>query len=103
MQVNTNGVISLGKKYSTLSPRSLPLTTTDKIIAPYWADVDTRGIRNVYYRQTTDHSLLTRATIEIRRAYPMLQNLTITNTVIATWDSVGYYYQSTDKVSNMCA
>ena len=99
MQVNANGVISLGGRYTTSTPRSLPLTGTYKIIAPYWADVDTRGTGNIYYRQTTDPILLARATSEIRAAYPMSQNLTITNMFIATWDSVGYYYRHTDKVS----
>ena len=101
MQVNADGVISLGRAYSTFTPRSLPLTGTDKIIAPYWADVDTRGTGDIYYRQSTDHSLLTRATDEIRAAFPESRNVTITNLFIATWDSVGYYYQSTDKV-RMC-
>ncbi|XP_065916878.1 uncharacterized protein [Dysidea avara] len=97
--VNANGVISLGGRYTTSTPRSLPLTGTYKIIAPYWADVDTRGTGNIYYRQTTDPILLARATSEIRAAYPMSQNLTITNMFIATWDSVGYYYRHTDKTN----
>ena len=98
MQVNADGVISLDRRYSIYTPRSLPLTRTDKIIAPYWADVDTRGTGNIYYRQTTDPSLLARATSEIRAAFPMSQSIAITNMFIATWDSVGYYYWSTDKV-----
>jgi len=95
MQVNANGVVSLDGRYSLSTPGSLPLTGTAKIIAPYWADVDTRGTGNIYYRQTTDPDLLARATSEIRA---MSQNVTITNLFIATWDRVGYYYQSTDKV-----
>ena len=70
-----------------------------RIIAPYWADVDTRGTGDIYYRQTTDPSLLARAISEIRAAFPILQNVTITNMFIATWDSVGYYYRNTNKVS----
>jgi len=69
-----------------------------KIIAPYWADVDTRGTGNIYYRQTTDPSLLARATSEIREAFPESQNITIENLLIATWYKVGYYYQNSDKV-----
>ena len=99
MQVNTKGVISLGSSFVFSTPSSLPLTGTYKVIAPYWADVDTRGTGNIYYRQTTDPSLLARATSEIRAAFPMSQNSTITNIFIATWDSVGYYYRNTDKVS----
>jgi len=72
---------------------------TDKIIAPYWADVDTRGTGQVFYRQTTDSSLLARATSEIKAAFPRSQNVTITDLLIVTWDNVGYYYQKNDKVS----
>jgi len=52
----------------------------------------------VFYRQTTDPSLLARATSEIRSAFPSSHNVTITDLLIATWDNVGYYYQKSDKV-----
>ena len=76
----------------------MPLPGTDKIIAPYWADADTRGIGDIYYRQTTDPCLLARATSEIRAAFSDSSKATITNMFIATWDSVGYYDRHTDKV-----
>ena len=99
MQVSVDGFISLDKSISRSTPRSLPLTGTEKIIAPYWADVDTRGTGDIYYRQTTDPSLLARATSEIKAAFPDSLDLTITNMFIATWDRVGYYYRNTNKVS----
>ena len=98
IQVNDNGVISFGSRYNVRTPLSLPLTGTDKIIAPYWADVDTRGTGQVFYRQTTDPSLLAKATTEIRAAFSISQNFTISNLLIVTWDNVGYYYQKSDKV-----
>ena len=52
----------------------------------------------MFYRQTTDPSLLARATSEIREAFPNAQNVTIRNLLIATWDHVGYYFQRSDKV-----
>ena len=97
-QVNDNGVISFGSRYNVRTPLSLPLSGSNKIIAPYWADVDTRGTGDIYYRQTTDPSLLARATSEIRTAFPRSLNNTISNLLIATWDRVGYYYRNTDKV-----
>ena len=99
MQVNDNGVISFGRRFSVRTPQSFPLRSrTIKIIAPYWADVDARGTGNIYYRQTTDPSLLARATTEIRAIFSTSANASITNLLIATWDRVGYYYQRTDKV-----
>ena len=98
--MGVDGVISLDEDiYLGSTPCSFPLTRTDEIIAPYWADVDTRGTGDIYYRQTTDPSLLARATSEIITAFPDSPDLTITNMFIATWDRVGYYNQRTDKVS----
>ena len=97
-QINDNGVISFNNPYNVRTPLSLPLSGTDQIIAPYWADVDTRGTGQIFYRQSTDPSLLARTENEIRRAFPMSQNVTITNLLIATWDAVGYYLFNDDKV-----
>ena len=77
---------------------SLPLYDTDKIIAPYWAYVDTSGTGKIFYRQTSDPSLLARASREIQTAFPTYQNVTIANLFIATWDAVSYHYGGTDKV-----
>ena len=56
LQVNTNGVVSLDSRFTSSYVRSLPLTGTDKIMAPFWANVDTRGTGQIFYRQTTDHN-----------------------------------------------
>ena len=77
----------------------LPLYNTDKIIAPYWDDVDTRGTGQIFYRQTTDLHLLDRVQRDIQAAYPLSRNVTLTNLFIATWDAVGYYDMQTDKVN----
>ena len=100
-QVNDNGFISLNRPYNFHFPLPLPLNGTqqnEQIIAPYWADVDIRGAGRIYYRQTSDTNLLARATNEIRQRFPMSQNTTITNLLIATWSEVGYYYRNSDKV-----
>ena len=96
--MNDNGVISFNSRYNVRTPLSLPLSGTQQIIAPYWADVDTRGTGQVLYRQSTDPSLLARASREIQNAFPSSQNISITNLLIATWDEVGYYFQKSDKV-----
>jgi len=101
MQVNFNGVISVGGFFTASTPSSLPLSRPAKIIAPYWADVDIGGTGNIYYRESKDPILLTRATGEIRAAFPLLNNVKITDLFIATWDSVGYFYNGTDKVRNI--
>ena len=98
LQVNDNGVISFNSRYNVRTPLSLPLRGTQQIIAPYWADVDTRGTGQVLYRQSTDPSLLARASGEIQTALSLTRNIEIKNLLITTWNAVGYYFRNTDKV-----
>ena len=97
IQINTNGIISLDDRFTDSSSEPLLLSDNDKIIAPFWADVDTRGIGDIFYRQTKDSIFLNRATGLIRAAFPAAKN--VTDLFIATWDNVGYFSQNTDKVS----
>ena len=98
IQVNDDGVISFNSRFSDDTPRPLPLSGTDQIIAPYWADVDTRGTGQIFYRQSTDPSLLARASSEIQSALSLTRGIELKSLLIATWDGVGYYYSNTDKV-----
>ena len=52
----------------------------------------------MFYRQTTDTNLLTRATNEIQSVFLASTNASIKNLLIVTWDAVGYYNNHTDKV-----
>ena len=83
--------------YNAHTPRALP-TGSARFIAPYWADVDTTGTGQIHYRQTNNPSLITRATNEIQRAFPLSENINVTNLLIVTWDAVGYYGSNTHKV-----
>ena len=98
VQVNTNGVISFSPYFDDSTPHLFPLSGTDKIIAPYWADVDATGTGDIYYRKTTDNNLLARATKQIRIAFPNVHVASAEYLLIATWDRVGYYPEQTDKV-----
>ena len=80
------------------TPFLFPLRWTYRIIAPYWADVDTRRSGRIFYRQTSDPNLLAKAASDIRRGFPLSQNVSISNLLIATWDAVGYYDNNGDKV-----
>ena len=97
-QVGSNGIISFTRSFNSHAPRPLPLSENQRIIAPFWADADLRGIGEVYYRQTDNSILLARATNEIKAAFLMFQNVNVTSLFIVTWDSVGYYDRHTDKV-----
>ena len=70
------------------------------MVAPFWADVDTRGTGNVWYRESLDAALIARANNEIATAFPAQIPFTASDLFIATWDGVGYFDSKTDKVWN---
>jgi hypothetical protein len=76
--LNTNGNITFNAPYAQYTATGFPINTP--MIAPFWADVDTRapatGDRgNVWYHLYSDR-------------------------LVVTWDSVGYYDQRTDLRNN---
>ena len=97
--MNNNGDISFTQSLSGYTPQQFPLDAGVPIIAPYWADVDTRGTGNVWYRLTTDPEIILRVRNEIAVAFPQLSTSFIAQeVVVATWDRVGYFDTRTDKV-----
>ena len=73
------------------------------LIAAFWGDVDSRGTGTVWYQRSTDNALLSRATIDIRNAFPAqaAAGFIATDLFIATWDGVGYFSRNTDLVSRI--
>jgi hypothetical protein len=74
--LNNNGNISFGKPIGAYTPNSFNTQNLAPMIAPFWADVDTRGTGTVAVRRDIPHEL------------------------ILTWDKVGYYSQHTDKLAS---
>lgn len=64
----------------------------------FWADVDTRGTGDLWYRLSTDSLLFDRANTEIRTAFPYQPPFNATQMYIATWDGVGYFDSKVDRV-----
>ena len=62
-----------------------------KYIAPYWADAGIARGGEVFYRQTTDPTLLQRATDEIRAAFSIQNDVTMKSLLIVTWYRTGYF------------
>lgn len=96
--MNNNGLLSFGDAVSTYTPRSFPLND-DQLIAPYWADVDTRGKGTVWFREVNDSTLLDRIGRDIHANVDNLFGFQPTLALIVTWDSVGYYSSHYDLVS----
>jgi len=98
VQVNNNGIISFANSFGQFNPSRFPRNFTDALIAPYWADADTseNGSGTVFYRETTNPTLLQRASREIQDGLSM--SFLPSHLFIATWDSIGYYLRRTDRV-----
>ena len=96
--MNNNGLLSFGAGIGQFTPDGFPLGDGRRVIAPFWGDVDTRGTGTVWYRETTDTSLLLRARNEVRTAFVNQMSFEPERLFIATWDHVGYYNSHTDLV-----
>lgn len=72
--INNNGNVSFGLPFSTYTASGFP-SGTFKMVAAFWADVDTRGAGSGLVWQKTYDS----------------NGDTIPDTLIVTWDRVGYY------------
>lgn len=78
--INNNGNISFNSGIAAYTPDpNLPIGAGQPIIAPFFADVDTRGTGSVG---------------------AVYLNQTVTNQTIVTWDQVGYYDQHTDLLNS---
>ena len=103
--MNNNGVISFSNSVDVFTPDTFPLSGEQELIAPYWSDVDTRPPERaggtVWYRETADPSVLSRARSEISRVFVDHQDFNPVYALIATWDHVGYYEMKFDKASDV--
>ena len=97
LQVNTNGAVSLDGILQHYT--DVPLFMIDTaLIAVFWADVDTRGSGEVFYRQTNESHFVANVTESIRGAFEGADEFVPTTLFIATWKSVGYFDRNTDQV-----
>ena len=101
MQVNNNGLISFSPSppLSVHVPKPFSLGIGLPLVAPFWADVDTRGTGAVWIRNTSDVAILNKAEEDIQRAFSNEIIFEPEFAFIATWDGVGYFDSHTDKVS----
>ena len=100
--MNNNGHISFDLPISTYDPVLFDVYNTSPLIAPYWADADTReeGAGTVWYRESLNESDIDRAQRDIRNTFPgMASNFRAILVFLATWDHVGFYDSHVHKVS----
>ena len=96
-KVDTNGVISFLQAVHQYTPDAFPLDGNRRLIAPFWADVDTRrGGMNTYrelLRGTPENEdIFQRADAIIHDAFLGYEdNFLATWMFIATWDKVAFF------------
>jgi len=71
--INNNGNVSFGNPYSTYTSYGFPVNGFP-MLAPFWADVDTRSGGQVFYKMES-------------------------NRVTVIWNAVGYFLNHTDKLN----
>lgn len=92
LQVSTDGVLYLFANSSDTSPAS---------IYAFSADVDTTGIGEVFYRETTEQNVLETISDLVNFAFPDISAspVDISYAFVATWFYVGYDNNNADLVS----
>ena len=73
------------------TPDRFPLGDRRRLVAPFWADVDTTVAGEVFYRQTSDQGLLQQATIDVTAIYVKCKVFRAAWLLIATWYEVAFY------------
>ncbi|CAH3144389.1 unnamed protein product [Pocillopora meandrina] len=89
--VNTNGVISFLVQVSQYTPDTFPLDGNRRVVASFWADVNTNNGGEVFYRETTDPNLLQQATDDVKSVYVGQRKFRATWLLVATWYKVAFY------------
>ena len=96
-QIYNNGYVSLGTGTTGgYTPRPFPFRGAP-MIAPYWADVDTRATGGVYYKNSVSSSERIRAGRLISSSY--CTRFHPTSLYIVTWYRVGAYSRSRSPVN----
>ncbi|XP_035683923.1 sushi, nidogen and EGF-like domain-containing protein 1 [Branchiostoma floridae] len=95
--VNTNGDISFGGSVTGFTPIPFPVED-NKLIAGYFTDIKTSYDGRsgyIYHRETTDATVLSRATTDIQTAFPAEHGSFVAIwAYIATWHEVAFFGSS---------
>ncbi|NXK79694.1 SNED1 protein, partial [Amazona guildingii] len=91
LYVNNNGIISFLKEVSQFTPVAFPISKDRRVVAAFWADVDNRRAGDVYYRESTEQSILERASGDIAQYFPEFPGFSAQWVFIATWYRVTFF------------
>ena len=97
-------MISFLVQVSQYTPDTFPLDGNRRVVAPFWADVNTNNGGEVFYRETTDPNLLQQATDDVKSVYVSQRKFRATWLLVATWYKVAFFGASgnyTKKVKSV--
>lgn len=77
-------------------------SSSSAFVYAFSADVDTTGIGQVFYRETTEPGLLQFTSSIVGDVFPELVPVSLTSLFIATWFYVGYFDNNIDRVTHSC-
>ena len=84
-------MISFLREVSQYTPDPFPLGSNRRLIAPFWADVDTTNGGVVYYRETQELAIRKRVSEEIRKYFVRQRKFSAKWVMIVTWLNVAHY------------
>ena len=84
-------MISFLVQVSQYTPDTFPLDGNRRVVAPFWADVNTNNGGEVFYRETTDPNLLQQATDDVKSVYVSQRKFRATWLLVATWYKVAFF------------
>lgn len=90
-QVNNNGLVSFLREVSQFTPVAFPISGDRRVVAPFWADVDNRRAGKVFYRESQDLSILTRASGDVRTYFSEFPAFNASWVLISTWLQVTFF------------
>lgn len=91
MQVNSNGGVTFDTALRQHTAQAFPINGSHKMIAPFWTDISIASEGSLWYRTSTDSSILQKGTRDIRTVFPSLNTFSATWVMIVTWDDVAEY------------
>ena len=90
--VNINGAVSFNKPIDKYTPTCAALSDDEAMISPFWADVDLRVRGQVFFRQTRDAAVLTKAHEDILKAFPDIGTTDAMKwAMVVSWVNVPFY------------
>ena len=93
LQINNNGIISFNRSFSDFRPKQFPLSSNRSLIAPFWADSDTRSSRGTVWFgiRNNDFNLLEKARQDVTRYFSSQQNFAPNFLLVSTWEKVPHF------------